>query len=259
MKNILKAFLRFLLPTGPVLAVNRGLRALGAAGHRLQFNLQWRVAKRTPAWFDHFITSHWQWHESQNPSSWQRGILGLFAMKPGCRALELCCGGGFHSYHFYAGRASQLIAVDFDQDAIRHARANFRAPNLEFRQANILTEMPDGPFDNICWDAGIEYFTEAETESLLRAIKTRLAPGGILSGCGIVARGEAASHIDHKHEFSSPEELAQLLRRFFDTVTVIGTHQSDKFLERATFHFFASDGEVPFGMQDSNIIRLGHR
>lgn len=247
-KALAKILLRPLLP--PVLATNRLLRATAAAGHRLQFFLQWRIARKSPAWFDHDLDLYWKWRASRNPNIWQRGILGLFAMRPGAQVLDLCCGDGFYSYYFYSGRAGRIIAMDYDTAAIRHARKNQQAPNIEYRQGDIRSEMPDGEFDNVCWDAGIEYFTLPETEALLGAIKSRLVSGGILSGCGIVSRGEERSHADHKHEFSSPEELTQLLRRFFAQVRIINTAAAgDKFLERATFHFFASDGPLP--LEDS--------
>jgi len=254
MKKIAKIVLRALLPLWLVLAVNRSLRKMVALGHRLQFWLQWHVASRPPGWFDHFIDLHWKWHASRDPSPWQRGILGLLAMKPGCRVLDLCCGGGFYAYHFYSSRASRVVAIDWDIDGIRHAQRNMKAPNIEYRQGNILTDMPREEFDNVCWDAGIEYFTQEETRSVLAAIKQQLTPAGILNGCGIGARTDGHSHIDHKHEFSSPQALAQLLREFFANVLVISPPHAGN--TRKTFHFFASDGTLPFNPQQESFLLL---
>jgi SAM-dependent methyltransferase len=257
MKKLARIFLRLLLPLPLVLAVNRFLRGLAAQGHRLQYFLQWRIAQRCPAWFDHNIDHYWKWRASRNPGIWQRGILGLFAMRPGCRVLELCCGDGFYSYYFYSGKASKIVAMDHDADAIRHARHNQNAPNIEYRCGDIRTQMPQGEFDNVCWDAGIEYFTVAETEAVLADIGRRLAPGGILSGCGIVGRPEGRSHPDHKHEFSSPHELASFLRRFFANVLVISTQEADRFQARSSLHFFASSGALPFDLNGKEMVRLG--
>ena len=170
MKSQIKQVVRLLLPLGLVLALNTALRALAAAGHRLQFWLQWRIAARQPGWFDHFLNQY-RWLKTRASSAWDRGILGLLGMKPGCRVLDLCCGDGFYPYHFYTRRASRIVAIDYDKNGIDFARRHFRAANLEFRQDDIRTDLPREQFDNVTWDAGIDYFTIPETNGILTEIK----------------------------------------------------------------------------------------
>ena len=147
-------------------AVNRLLRRVAAYGHKLQFESEWRILP-APEWYDHLIFQHWLWFQLRNPMSWERGIFGMLAMKHGCRVLDLCCGGGFFAHHFFSSRAASVTSVDFDPEAIAHAKANFRAPNVEYRCADIRTNMPVGEFDNIVWDAAIEHFTQEETALIL--------------------------------------------------------------------------------------------
>ena len=244
MRRILKVCLRRFVPISLVKTTNRTLRSLSAFGHHVQFIIQWDSPK-PPEWFDHFIDLYWKWNVTRNPMSWERGIFGLMAMRPGCRVLDLCCGGGFFAHHFFASRAVKVVSVDFDAAGIRHAKTNFRAPNVEYHFADIRTHMPEGEFDNVAWDAAIEHFTEVEMDQILNNIKRRLTPNGILSGYTIVAR-EHESHEDHEHEFSSREELANLLRRYFGNVLVISTAYKDVFEERDNLYFYASDGPVPF-------------
>jgi SAM-dependent methyltransferase len=230
---------------GPVKALNRILRHVSTWTHHLQFQIEWRYANHPPEWFDHYLDQYWRWPYSRNPMSWERGIFGALAMKPGCRVLDLCCGGGFFSYHFYSLRASKVIAVDLDPIATQHARRNFIAPNLEYRCADVRTGMPAGKFDNVVWDAAIEHFTEAEISAILGQIKGRLGSDGILSGYTIVERDEK-SHPDHEYEFKSKADLAQILKPHFKNLRVFETQWSDALEARHNLYFYASDRALPF-------------
>ncbi|MFX5854734.1 class I SAM-dependent methyltransferase, partial [Acinetobacter baumannii] len=85
----------------------------------------------------------------------------------------LCCGDGFNAHYFYRARASSMICVDFDPKAIAYARKHFRSDNIRYELADIRTQMPDGAFDNIVWDAAIEHFTQEEIASVMVNIKKR--------------------------------------------------------------------------------------
>lgn len=236
--------------------MNRGLRAMTAMGHRFQHEMQWGIINHPPEWYDHFCDQHWRWAASRNPMSWERGIIGLLGIKPGARVLDLCCGGGFFANRFFSTRAAHVTSVDFDPDAIRHAKRNFQAPNVEYLCADIRTGMPPGSYDNVTWDAAIEHFTEAEMDQILANIKSRLVPDGILNGYTIIARPDVKSHEDHEHEFTSREELANLMKRYFKNVLVLSTGYEDQFEKRDNLYFFASDGPVPFDSGWPYALRL---
>ena len=257
-RNLLRPLNRAVLrmiPIGAVKAMNRGLRSLAAGGHWLQQELQWRVAKHPPEWYDHFCDQHWRWAVSRNPMSWERGIIGLLGMQPGARVLDLCCGGGFFANRFFSTRAAHVTSVDFDPEAIKHARRNFKAPNVDYLCADIRTAMPQGTFDNVAWDAAIEHFTEEEMTNILANIKSRLTPEGILNGYTIIARPDFKGHEDHEHEFATREELAGLLKRYFKNVLILSTGYSDQFEKRDNLYFFASDGPVPFCDSWPSVLR----
>jgi cyclopropane fatty-acyl-phospholipid synthase-like methyltransferase len=133
-------------------------------------------------------------------------------LKPGCKMLEICCGDGFNARHFYSSKASSIIAIDFDRDAIPHARRFNSVSNITYLQKDIREGLPAGPFDNIVWDAAIEHFTEAEIDRLLCEIVGLLGPDGILSGYTLTEAADGKkSNALHEYEFKDKEDL----RRFF--------------------------------------------
>lgn len=156
--------------------------------------------------------------------------------------MELCCGDGFNARNFHSIHSRRILACDFDPAAIRLARRRNSAPNVTYCVADIRKEMPSGMFDNIVWDAAIEHFTRSEIDAVLAAIQSRLTPGGVLSGHTIVegTLQKALSH--HETCFEGKEDLAEILKRAFENVTVFETIYPD----RHNLYFWAGDGVVPF-------------
>jgi SAM-dependent methyltransferase len=213
-----------------------------AGAHHRLFLVQWGIHP-LPEFFDHKIGLYWTWKARNSPHWVERGIFSLLAMKHGCKALELCCGDGFNAYYFYRARVGSMLSVDFDQKAIAHAKRNFQAPNITYELADIRTQMPQGTFDNIVWDAAIEHFTELEIAEVMSNLKTRLTPTGTLSGFTIVERADGKKSLSHhEYEFKSTEDLARFLRPHFRNVRVFETVYPD----RHNLYFWASDGTIPF-------------
>lgn len=219
-------------------AINRGLRRLSAVTHYLQYVVEWGV-RPVPDWFDHYLDLHYLWYKTRTPLSWERGVFGLLAISNGARLLELCCGDGFNAYYFYSIRAGKVTAVDLDQDAISNAHRRYVASNLSYAVADIRTQMPEGTFDNIVWDASLEYFTEYEITQLMQNIKSRLAQGGILSGYSMV---QEVCREEHKYVFKNKEDLLRFLQPYFRNVRIFET----VYPSRHNLYFFAGDSELPF-------------
>ena len=140
------------------------------------------------------------------------GVFSRMVIKPGAKMLEICCGDGFNARHFYSSAASSIIALDFDKDAIPHARRYNSAPNITYVQQDIREGLPAGPFDNIVWDAAIEHFTETEIDKIMRELVGLLGTDGILSGYTLTeAKDGKKSNALHEYEFKDKEDL----RRFF--------------------------------------------
>lgn len=213
-----------------------------AGAHRRLYLAQWGIHP-LPEFFEHKIGLYWSWKKENAPHWVERGVYSLLAMKPGCKALELCCGDGFNAHYFYRAKVGDMIAVDFDSKAITYAKKHFKAPNIRYELADIRTQMPEGTFDNIVWDAAIEHFTEREIAELMTNIKRRLGSAGILSGFTIVERLDGKKSLSHhEYEFKSKADLARFLSPHFKNVCVFETVYSD----RHNLYFWASDGDVPF-------------
>jgi SAM-dependent methyltransferase len=196
------------------------VRKLSAFTHFAQFAMQWGFHPR-PEWFDHFLDQHWQFSAKSNGLWVERGVFSRLVMKPNARVLEVCCGDGFNARHFYSSKASSIIALDFDKDAIPHAKRYNSAPNITYVQQDIRDGLPDGPFDNIVWDAAIEHFTETEIDTIMSELVKRLGADGILSGYTIVeaADGRKGNAL-HEYEFKSKEDLRRFFTPHFASVKV---------------------------------------
>jgi SAM-dependent methyltransferase len=216
-------------------------RWASSSHHRL-FRAQWAISPN-PEWFDHDLDRFWQWSSTGNSLWVERGAFSSIALKPNGRVLELACGDGFNTKHFYAHRAAEVIAVDFDVDAIKTARRKNAAGNITYLLADIRDGLPPGPFENICWDAAMEHFTEIEIAAIMSNIKSSLTKDGILTGYSIVERDDGHKHLEHhEYEFKSMQDLKRFLDPCFSNVLVFETI----FPTRHNLYFYASDGPVPF-------------
>lgn len=257
--TILQRILRFVKSVTPALACARVLsavsRRVNSSIHKLQFLIEWGVDN--PEHFDHFLEQHYTWRKDKYSIGWERGVLSSIALQKEDqkllpRVLELCCGDGFNTLHFYSVHAVSVIAVDFDTDAITNAKKRNAGKNITYQLCDIRTEIPVGPFENIIWDAAIEHFTDAEVEGILSQILTSLVPGGVLSGYTLLEDDDGGMHLhQHEREFSSRADLARLLSPHFKNVHVLQTSMPT----RENLYFFASNGPLPFEDSKNLIIK----
>ena len=257
--TLLQRLLRSVKSVTPALACARGLsavsRRVNSSIHKLQFLIEWGVDN--PEYFDHFLEQHYTWRKDKYSIGWERGVLSSIALqkedqKSLPRVLELCCGDGFNTLHFYSVHAAWVIAVDFDVDAIANAKKRNAGKNITYQLCDIRTEIPVGPFENIIWDAAIEHFTDAEVEGILSQILTSLVLGGMLSGYTLLEDDDGGMHLhQHEREFSSRADLARLLSPHFKNVHVLQTSMPT----RENLYFFASNGPLPFEDSKNLIIK----
>lgn len=223
-------------------AANRRLRWLVQATHSFQQTVQWGLPPE-PEWHDHHLDQYFGWSRLRNPYLFDRTAFNLLALKPETRILDLCCGDGYASYHWYWVRAASILAVDFDPEVIHHARRHFQDPRIRYEVADIRTDFPRGAFDNIVWDAAIEHFTPDEINGIMESIRDNLAPDGVLSGYTVASLGVDKQLTHHEYEFSSMDDLARFLTPHFQRVRVF----ENRFPERHNLYFFASTGSpLPF-------------
>lgn len=212
-----------------------------SAAHRRLFFVTWEIPNN-PEFFDHQIDLFYQWQKTRASFWVERGVFSSLALKRGGDLLELACGDGFNSKNFYSALVNKVVACDFDKNAISTAKRKNQAPNVSFILADIRSDMPEGIYDNVVWDAAIEHFTENEIDALMKNIKSRLKTGGILSGYTIVERSDGKSLNQHEYEFKDMADLKRFFTPFFKNVTVFETVHP----QRHNLYFWASDGILPF-------------
>jgi SAM-dependent methyltransferase len=218
--------------------VNIYLRKIVNFSHKVQFNLEWSLGL-TANWFDHNLDLYYLWHQTRTPLCWERGIFSLLAMRQGARVLELCCGDGFYANYFYSTRAASVVSIDIDANAIQTAQKNYSPHNVQYLVANVLTQMPEGIFDNVVWDSALEYFTKIELQTIIQKIKIKLSESGILSGYVVI---QNSPNEGQKYAFRSKDDLLELIEPYFSNIYTFET----VYLSRHNLYFFASEGPLPF-------------
>jgi SAM-dependent methyltransferase len=221
-----------------------------SSAHKRLYCATWGIPNN-PEFFDHQIDLFYKWQKSRAAFWLERGVFGSLALRRGGDVLELACGDGFNARNFYSGLAKNVIACDFDNSAIAIANRKNKAINLTYVLADIRTNMPDGMFDNIVWDAAIEHFKTEEISSIIGDIKKRLKPDGILSGYTIVVRDSGKSLEQHEYEFKSMADLKRFFTPMFKNVIIFETI----YPQRHNLYFWASDGIIPFSNQWKHWIR----
>jgi SAM-dependent methyltransferase len=246
MKKFLKSIAKAFSPLKPMLQFLSQFECAIAKfwvenAHMRLMLIQWGIPPQ-PESFDHNIDLFYYWRSTRNPQWVERGVFGGLSLRGG-DVLELACGDGFNSRNFYSLLSRSVTACDFDQTAIGTAKRKNSAPNVKYVMADIRTDMPEGKYDNVIWDASIEHFTPSEISSLMSSIKTRLTPGGVLSGHTIVVKKDGTKSLSHhEYEFKDKHDLMRFLSPYFKNVTVFET----EYPVRHNLYFWASDGVLPF-------------
>lgn len=99
---------------------------------------------------------------------------------PGGRALDVGCGTGFLLERL-AERGWSGVGVDLSPESVDHARRRLEAIGAADRlsaQVGSAYEPPEGPFDLIALTDVLEHLEDPR--ACLRALRARLAPGGLL-------------------------------------------------------------------------------
>jgi len=250
--RLLKSALSFAKKVTPVLPISKILasaaRRISYFAHWFQFMVEW--GSDNPEYFNHHLDTHYLWRKTGNSLPMERGVHSSIALQGGS-TLDLACGDGFFTNYFYALRSAKVIGVDFDPAAIKLAKRNRILDNVEFILGDIRKDIPDGPFENVVWDAAIEHFTETEIAELVARIKTVLSEHGILSGYTVTEAPGDGKHLhQHEYEFHNKEDLARFLRPHFKRVHVYETI----FPNRTNLYFYATDGLLPHDRERHLII-----
>jgi SAM-dependent methyltransferase len=218
LKKIIKAILRVFFKAIHIDIFFRFCQRSSRLVAKLVFFRDWDLmAYGRPQFFNHQLNLYlWL----KDPKQWAftaRGVYPRERMFFGCKVLDLCCGDGSYSYLFFSDIAGRIDAVDNDLTALDFARKNYRLKNLVFYHLDIIkAPLPASDYDFIIWNAAISYFDEKETHAILSKIITVGSDNFRLYGVTPITVG----YVDHKKEFSSPEELEQLLSKYFNNVDI---------------------------------------
>lgn len=210
--------------------------------HRL-FLATWGIPKN-PESFDHNLDLYYFWRKTRNAHWLERGAFNSLVLKPNGSMLEIACGDGFNARNFYSSIASEIVACDFDKDAISLAKRKNSNRNIRYVVADVRNNMPEGNFNNVICDMALEHFTTHEIESIMPAIKNRLVENkGVFSGVTIVEREDGKKSLEqHEYEFKDMQDLKRFLSPYFSNVIVFETI----YPSRHNLYFWASDFNLPF-------------
>ena len=237
------------LLVGPVRWCNHFIRSFSALTHAFQYKLEGAL-RPSAEWFDHHLDAQWQWPRLGRAGFLERGVLSSLALRPQGTVLELCCGDGFNTRHFYAPRAARIVAVDANDEALRHARRFNSASNISYQSCDITRDLPKGPFDNVVWDTAIHHFTRAEALAILGRVSEVLTREGGLSGHTVIESGSTYRYA--RQEFADANDLAALLGEVFPYVVIRTTIDPG----RVNLYFFAGQDRrsLPFdGARDDTV------
>ena len=140
------------------------------------------------------------------------------------RVLDLACGEGYGSY-LLAKSAKSVVAIDIDENSIKHARNKYIKQNIEFKVGSI-TEVPiagEHLFEVVVCFEALEHIEDHH--KLLSQVKRLLTADGVF----IVSTPNKTVYTDEP-EFNNPfhvhelyfDEFRELFEKHFKTVKFLG-------------------------------------
>ncbi len=218
--------------------LNRVIRRVSLLTHRLQGAIEGHYDRRR-MWFDHYVDVNWKLPTQGDAMFLERGFFNRMLIGPDSDLLEIACGDGYYTRHFYAPRARSVVAIDVDSSAIAFARRGNAWPNIRYQLQDIRDGLPAGEFNHVIWDGAMLYFTIEQVGSIIDWIRERVGPDGIFSGYTYADHVEERPYI--RHRVRDRDHVANMLRPHFGNVVVLCTQHP----ERTNFYFAASDAVLP--------------
>jgi ubiquinone/menaquinone biosynthesis C-methylase UbiE len=199
----------------------------GRIASRLLFSAQWEY--KTPDWFDH--RHHFLDPENHSKDFWAFSATNILKCMPlGGTLLNLCCGDGFYDHHFFSKRAASILALDINPAAIAVAKRKHRAPNIEYRLANVLElEVPPESYDTVCIRGAIEHFNEEHQQLIFRKALNALKPGGYFCGDTVANKDTDSVILEaHEHEWQDESEMLRDLKKTFTNIETASFVSADR-------------------------------
>lgn len=127
--------------------------------------------------------------------------------------LDAACGAGYGT-RLLAGSATRLLGLDFSDEALSHARANYSADNVQFKQADLnqTLNLDSNHFDLVVSFETIEHLHNRD--QLVKEFHRILRPGGVLimstPNGTVTSLANEPPNPFHVHELSN-QELTDIL------------------------------------------------
>ncbi len=138
--------------------------------------------------------------------------------------LELGCGEGFGTLVLAEG-GDRVTAIDFDSDAIEHAKATLSASGIDFRVGDAASGERFGEFDAVVSLDVIEHVERSRERDYYRTVVKNLRPDGFAvigtPNKTAAAYASEASRVGHVNLFTA-ERLARTAGEWFRNVFLFG-------------------------------------
>ncbi|MDX2003541.1 MAG: class I SAM-dependent methyltransferase [Chitinophagales bacterium] len=178
----------------------------------------------------------WYYRSAEKGVEWlEQGVYARQVMTKDCKVLDLCTGDGFFPYMFYADFAARIDAVDFDESAITHAKANYSAANINHVQMDILKgSFPLKDYDVVIWNTALDYFSREQQLLVLDKIIDSSKPEFVFVGAVPKVGEHEKKHSDnHVKHFANTGDLRDLFSLRFEQIEIFHTD----YKHRSTFYF----------------------
>lgn len=136
------------------------------------------------------------------------------------RVLDIGCNEGICTWLF-GKECGYALGVDFDEEAIETAKANFQGPSVDFLAGDILKTRIEGNWDAVVNFDVIEHIMPENVSAFMEGILSYLSPHGIaVIGTPSEISQQFASPFARKGHINiySPERLEEEMRRYFTHV-----------------------------------------
>ncbi len=189
-------------------------------------------------WFDHYVDLNYKWPAQGDSTFLERGLFSRLCLSPAADVLEIACGDGFYSRHFYGPGARSVLAVDIDAAAVEFARRVNARENVRYEVHDIRLGLPEASVTHVIWDNAMMFLTEEQLAVVVAEIHARVGESGKFTG--YVAYEPHLHQPFVRHRFRDGEALATFLKRSFEHALVFRTENP----ERVNYYFLASDAPL---------------
>lgn len=170
------------------------------------------------------------------------------------RILDAGCGSGYGAYWLAENNIS-VLAVDLSKNAIKYAQKEYQRPNLTYKRLDLAKPgiALDYQFDVIISFDVLEHIHKADV--YLANLERHTAPSGVVivgtpNWKMTPAYNSPYTELSedgrwnpyHIREYT-PEELSELLKKYFASVTIMGQRISDPYIREK---FLKGSGYCPF-------------